>query len=61
MFAKLAGDSDRIAVLLGMLDTHPGVWSTIARSLLARVPVSLITKLTCEALQVCSTTMGGGC
>lgn len=51
VFSKLAGDGDRIAVLLAMLDTFPGVWSNIARSLLARVPVSLITKLICEALQ----------
>lgn len=52
VFSKLAGDGERIAVLLTMLDAHPGVWSSVARSLLARVPVSLITKLICEALQV---------
>lgn len=58
VFAKLAGDADRVAVLLAMLDSHPAVWSTVARALLSRVPVSLITKLTCEALQVRRQTMG---
>jgi hypothetical protein len=52
VFAKLAGDADRTSVLIAMLDGHPGVWSAIARSLLARVPVSLIVRLACEAMQV---------